>query len=172
MACKKTSRATRGKKAPRPAAPQKAAKKKVKKITRSVAAADAAAAKRSATARRREQTKGRKTNSFVQAMGLIPRRYELLLRHPSTKRFVQINGPAEEGCEGKHCYCLAMNRSSCKKHPSRIKVRTGHFIACPTKAYPNKRRAVWVPKVLVDKGIITVKKDVKFRCNKMNGKAL
>ncbi len=162
-------RNTRGKgakKPPRPAAPQKAAKKKVKKITRSVAAADAAAAKRSATARRREQTKGRKTNSFVQAMGLIPRRYELLLRHPSTKRFVQINGPAEEGCEGKHCYCLAMNRSSCKKHPSRIKVRTGHFIACPTKAYPNKRRAVWVPKVLVDKGVIKVKEDAKFRTNK------
>jgi hypothetical protein len=50
---------------------------------------------------------------------------------------------------------------------SAIKVRTGHYIVGKTR-----RRAVWVPKVLVDKGIIKVKKDVKFRVNKMNGKSI
>ena len=166
MPRRKTGDANGGQKSP---GPKKSAK--VNKIT--TRSARAATEKRSATARRREQTKGRKTNSFAHAMGLIPRRLELLLRHPSTKRFVQINGDAEEGVpEGAHCRCLALSRRSCPKHPSRIKVRTGHFIACPTKAEPNKRRAVWVPKVLVDKGIIKVKEDVKFRTNKMNGKAL
>jgi len=167
-------RDTRGKgakKSPRPAAPQKAAQKKVKKITRSVAAADAAAAKRSATVRRSLAVRGRKATSLAQAMDLIPPGFEVLIH--DGKRLVETNGPAEKGAKGwRQCDCLKMGRSSCKKHPSREKVRTGHFIACPTKERPNKRRAVWVPKVLVDKGIIKVKEDVKFRVNKMNGKAL
>ena len=79
---------------------------------------------------------------------------------------METNGPPEAGAKGwRQCHCLALDRSSCKKHPSREKVQTGHFIACPTKARPNQRRAVWVPKVLVDKGIIKVKKDVKVRKN-------
>ena len=167
-------RVTRGKgakKSPRPAAPQKAAKKKAKKpiATRS---ARAAAEKRSATARKREGTKGRKATLFAQAMGMCAPGYEVLvrgpLRTPGRKGLVEINGPAEKGVPaGTKCACLTLASSSCKKHPSRIKVRTGHYIVGKTR-----RRAVWVPKVLVDKGIITVKEDVKFRCNKMNGKAL
>ena len=90
MPRRKTGDANGGQKSP---GPKKSAK--VNKIT--TRSARAATEKRSATARRREQTKGRKTNSFAHAMGLIPRRLELLLRHPSTKRFVQINGDAEEG---------------------------------------------------------------------------
>ena len=50
---------------------------------------------------------------------------------------------------------------------SAVKVRTGHFIEGKTR-----RRAVWVPKVLVEKGIIKVKKDVKFRMDKYGGKPL
>ena len=167
-------RVTRGKgakKSPRPAAPQKAAKKKAKKpiATRS---ARAAAEKRSATARKREGTKGRKATLFAQAMGTCAPGYEVLIHEPGKAGFIEINGRAEEGCEGKKCQCLNLAKSSCKKHPSRKKVRTGHFVASPTKARPYRRYAVWVPKVLVDKGIIKVKEDVKFRCNKMNGKPL
>ena len=168
-------RNTRGKgakKPPRRAGPPKKKRQKAAEITRSVAAKNAKRAARSATARRREATRGRKATLFAKAMGICPRDCEVLVHGPDGRR-VEINGLAEEGVpKGTRCHCLSLLKSSCKKHPSREKIRTGHFIACPTKAYPNKRRAVWVPKVLVDKRIIKVKEDVKFRVNKMNGKAL
>ena len=41
----------------------------------------------------------------------------------------EVWGPPEEGVpEGTKCKCLSGDRSSCKKHPSREKVRTGRFI--------------------------------------------
>ena len=87
-------------------------------------------------------------------------------------RFMGINGDAEKGVpEGTPCTCNTRKSPSCKKHPSRTKVRTGHYIVCKSVC-KTQRRAVWVPKVLVDKGIITVKKDVKFRMNKYGGKPL
>ena len=162
MACKKNGRANRGTKAPRPAAPQKGAKKKVKKITRSVAA-------RKAKRATQLQQRVPKSTLFMKALDNIPSGYELLLQDASG--FVEINGPAEEeGCEKKQCRCLSLGHSSCKKHPSCEKVRTGHFIVGKTQ-----RRAVWVPKVLVDKGVIKVKEDAKFQKNWknfMNGKPL
>ena len=161
-------RITGGKGRKKPLGAKKAAKKD-KKTTRSVAAADAAAAKRSATASRRMAVRGPKATSLAQALGKCPRDCVVLIHggRGSGKGLVESNGPAEEGCEGKTCLCLSLTKSSCKKHPSRIKVRTGHYIVGKTR-----RRAVWVPKVLVDKGIIKVKKDVKFRMNKYGGKPL
>ena len=159
MPRRKTGDANGGQKSP---GPKKSAK--VNKIT--TGSARAATEKRSATARRREATKGRKATSFAQAMGMCAPGYEVLIHNG--RRLVETNGPAEKGAKkGAKCRCLSLRWSSCKKHPSRIKVRTGHFIN-----YPSHRRAVWVPKVLVDKNIIKVKKDVKFRMNKYGGKPL
>ena len=149
--------------------PKKSAKKPEPITTRS---ARAAAEKRSAKARQREETKGQKATLFAQAMGICPRDCEVLTHGPNGD-FAETNGPPEEGVPANTvCHCLSLDSSSCKKHPSRKKVRTGHFIACPTKKQPNKRRAVWVPKVLVDKGIIKVKEGVKFRKNFHGGKPL
>ena len=64
-----------------------------------------------------------------------------------------LNGEAEEGVpEGTRCNCLNRVEPSCKKHPSRTKVRTGGFIARPKKADPNQRRAEWVLKAFVEAG--------------------
>ena len=151
MPRRKTGSANGGQKSP---APRKGAKK-MKKITRSVAAAAAKSAARSDSARRTFQLKGPKSTSLMLAYGKIKRGYELVLQHPKTGSLLEINGPAEEGAKGwTQCHCLTLKYSSCLKHPSREKVRTGHFIACPTKERPNKRRAVWVPKVLVEKGYV------------------
>ena len=66
-----------------------------------------------------------------------------------------LNGPAEPGVpEGTRCNCLNRIEPSCKKHPSRIKVKTGGFIARPTKKDPNQRRAEWVLKAFVEAGLV------------------
>ena len=49
-------------------------------------------------------------------------------------------------------------------------MRTGHYVVHGQKA--PRRFTVWVPKVLVDKGIIKVKEGVKFRKNFHGGKPL
>ena len=159
-------RNTRGKgakKPPRRAGPQKKGAKKPKKVTKSGASKHA---NRPGVRRKEMALRGRKATSLAQALGICPLDCEVLIRDAT--RLVETNGPAEEGCEGKHCRCLSLTYSSCKKHPSREKVRTGHFVKYPS----DSRRAVWVPKVLVEKGIIKVKKDAKFRINKRNGKPL
>ena len=164
-------RNTGGKGRKKPLGRKSRAKKGKEKITtRSAADAYADAAKRSATACRRMAMRGRKATSLAQALGKCPLDCMVLIHggRGSGKGLVESNGPAEPGVpKGTKCTCLSLYKSSCKKHPSREQVRTGHYIVGKTQ-----RRAVWVPKVLVDKGIITVKEDVKFRCNKMNGKAL
>ncbi len=167
MATKKARGGNRGKKSPRPAGPQKVDAKKAKKpiATRS---ARAAARKRSATARRTMKVRGQKATLFAQALGRCAPGYEVLIHEPGKPGFIEITGPAEKGVpKGTRCRCLSLDKSSCKKHPSIIKVRTGHYIVGKTQ-----RRAVWVPKVLVDKGIIKVKENAKFNRNKMNGKPL
>ena len=120
-------------------------------------------------AKRATQQQQRIPKSTRQWMRQHPGGYGLLHGPPGAGRGDQRRG--REASQGTKCTCLSLAYSSCKKHPSRTKVRTGHFLV-QRDAGKTRRRAVWVPKVLVDKGIITVKEDVKFRVNKVNGKAL
>ena len=62
-------------------------------------------------------------------------------------------------------------KKGAKKQKKITKVRSGHFLV-QRHAGKTRRRAVWVPKVLVDKNIIKVDKTVKFRKNKHGGKPL
>ena len=166
MPRKKAGGGKRGQKSP---APKKSAKSQAQKVT----TGRAKCPKKVEIGRRTMSLRGRKATSLAQALDLIPPGYEVILQDPKTKAFLQIHGDAEKGVPKKtKCTCLSLAKRCCKKHPSRIKVRTGHFIVQSDGPGKTRRRAVWVPKVLVDKGIIKVKKDVKFRVNKMNGKSI
>ena len=167
MPRRKTGDAKGGQKSP---GPKKSAKRQAHKVT---TASAAAATARSDKARQIFQLKGPKSTSLAIARGKISRGYEVQLHVPGQAGFIEINGQAEKGAKGwTQCNCLSMERRCCKKHPSLIKVRTGRYLARPTKARPNKRLCEWAPKVLVDKGIIKVDKTVKFRMNKYRGNPL
>ena len=47
--------------------------------------------------------------------------------HAPNGKYCNINGLPEKGCERKACRCNDMRERVCKKHPSRVKVRTGFF---------------------------------------------
>ena len=109
------------KKSPRRAGPPKKSAKKPEKITRSVAARNAKRAARSETGRRKFQLRGPLSTSLMKAYGLLPSGYELLPYDPKIKRFVQMNGDAEEGVPaGTRCYCLTLGRSSCRPRSRRV----------------------------------------------------
>ena len=71
--------------------------------------------------------------------------------------FAIINDLPEKGCEGNECRCNDPRRSSCKAHPSRIKVRTGRKVV----EKDGKSRCLWVLKALVEVGHVEVEEPVE-----------
>lgn len=86
------------------------------------------------------------------------------VEHAPGGAFVNINGLPEKGCEGEPCLCNRRRSSSCPAHPSRVKVRTGHYFK-DKRGDKTKRVAEWVLKALVEVGHEEIDETVKFRIN-------
>ena len=156
---KKSDGANRGKKSsPRQAGPQKATKTKTDKKSRGA---------KKPHPHKGEKFPGRKAAQFEEAkkhrkaLGLSGPgpNGEFYLRGPDGT-FCTIHGRAEKGCEGFKCACGNGRERFCHRHPSRVKVQTGRFFK-PSPSRGERGRPEWVPKDLVEAGVVEVEEPVE-----------